>query len=303
MDEVELLNIIKKIFNHYHLGIIESCNELKHGFNRLVFDVNNKYVLKICINQEKESGIKREIEFYNHNQYEYCPELIVSDTSKKILPYIYTIEEKIMGKNLFDIWTNIDNKSKEKILFKFVEVLKKIHKRVSTKDYNVLEILQKFDILCKKSISKNIFSLEEINYLRELKPYMAVYLKEAKIGYIHGDLHFNNIFWINDEIKLIDFENYGIAPIDKEFDTINRMVRDPNSFLSKDNMDVYHNPQDYTIVMDYLKSSYPEICNQETYVDRLLIYDCLNSLKWIYYYPDYERYYDVLFQKSKKLLR
>ena len=303
MKRVELIDSIEKIFNYYDLGIIKSCSELKHGFNRLVIDINGIYVLKICVNQENELGIKREIEFYKHNQCIYFPKLIVSDTSKKILPFIYTIEKKINGKNLFDIWLNIDQKEKEEILFKLVEILKKIHKPVSSKEYNILEILEKFDILCEKNIAKNIFSLEEIKYLRELKNYMEYYLKNVKIGYIHGDLHFNNILLINDEIKLIDFENYGIAPIDKEFDTINRMVRDPNSFLSKDNMSAYHDPQNYRIIMDYLKFAYPEICNQENYSDRLLIYDCLNSLKWIYYYPDYERYHDVLFRKSKRLLR
>lgn len=303
MKQIELIDSIEKIFNYYGLGIIKSCSELKQGFNRSVIDINGIYVLKICVNQENELGIKREIEFYKHNQCIYFPKLIVSDTSKKILPFIYTIEKKINGKNLFDIWLNIDQKEKEEILCKLVEILKKIHKPVSSKEYNILEILEKFDTLCKKNIAKNIFSLEEIRYLRELKNYIEYYLKNVKIGYIHGDLHFNNIILTNDEIKLIDFENYGIAPIDKEFDTINRMVRDPNSFLSKDNVSAYHDPQNYRIIMDYLKFAYPEICNQENYSDRLLIYDCLNSLKWIYYYPDYERYHDVLFRKSKRLLR
>lgn len=303
MKQIESENIIKKIFNYYDLDIIKSCNELKHGFNRLVFEINGKYIVKVCVKPEKEIGMNREIEFYRNNQYEYCPKLIISDTSKKILPFIYTIEEKIDGHSLFDVWLNIDDKKKKEVLFKLVEVLKKIHKSVSSKKYNVLEILQKYDILCKKSMVKNIFSPEEINYLEELKTYLEYYFKDAKIGFIHGDLHFNNIFLDNDEIKIIDFENYGMAPIDKEFDTINRMVRDPNSFLSKDNTNVYHDPQNYKMIMDYLEFAYPEICNQENYSDRLLIYDCINSLRWIYYYPSYERYHDILFQKSKKLLR
>lgn len=132
---------------------------------------------------------------------------------------------------------------------------------------------------------------------------MLPFLKNTKVGYIHGDIHFNNIFLTNVGIKLIDFENYGIAPIDKEFDTINRMVRNPNSFLSKSDTNQRQDSQDYIMIMDFLKELYPEICKQENYEDRLLIYDCLNSMKWIYYYPEYKPYNDILFNKSKKLFK
>lgn len=49
--------------------------------------------------------------------------------------------------------------------------------------------------------------------------------------------------------------------------------------------------------------NYSEVCNKDNFENRLLIYDCINSLKWVPIYPDYEQYNDILFNKSKKLIK
>ena len=43
--------------------------------------------------------------------------------------------------------------------------------------------------------------------------------------------------------------------------------------------------------------------NGDKFDNRLLLFDCLNSLMWLEKYPKYELYNDILFNKSKKLLR
>lgn len=303
MNELQIVNSIKMIFRYYHLGTVNICSKINNGFSRMVFNVNNMYIIKICVNHEKEGNINNELSFYSNHYGDYYPNLIVYDDTKKILPYIYTIEEKINGNNLFEIWSTIDDKSKKKILFSLVEVLRKIHKTVEPFQYNELTFLNQFDELYQKCIKRNIFSKKETEYLQSLRLHMIEPLHNAKVGYIHGDLHFNNIFWTGDKIKLIDFENYGISYIDKDFDSLNRMSRNPSSFLYSDNKRIKCNFKDYEMIMDYFKEIYPEICKEEQYDDRLLIYDCINSIKWIYYYPNYKLYHDVLFQNSKKLVK
>ena len=77
------------------------------------------------------------------------------------------------------------------------------------------------------------FNDEKIVYLQKLKNVIYTLFKDTKVGLIHGDLHFNNVLLNNrNEIVLIDFENIEKSFIEKEFDPISRMSRNPNSFNS-----------------------------------------------------------------------
>ena len=54
--------------------------------------------------------------------------------------------------------------------------------------------------------------------------------------------------------------------------------------------------------IDKLEKDLPyDISNK--FEDRLLLFDCMNSLMWLYKYPNHSIYKDVLFNKSKKLLK
>ena len=103
-------------------------------------------------------------------------------------------------------------------------------------------------------------------------------------------------------MKLIDYENCEVAPLDKEFDPIARMVRNPNSYI-KLTMQSSVNPKDYEHIMPFIISYYPEVCHNPNFENRLLIYDCINSLKWLFIYPNYDLYNDILFDRSKKLMK
>ena len=138
--------------------------------------------------------------------------------------------------------------------------------------------------------------------MRELRNILTSYFENASFGFAHGDIHFNNIIYSDDGLKLIDFECYDIAPLDKEFDTIYRMVRKPNSFIKK-GLQSTVNPKDYEKIMSYIIQCYPEICQSDNFKNRLLIYDCINSLKWLNVYPEHKPYYDILFVGSKKLIK
>jgi len=138
-----------------------------------------------------------------------------------------------------------------------------------------------------------------LNYLKTKLP---LYFENAKFGFIHGDIHFNNLILTNNGLKLIDYECYGMGVLDKDFDSINRMVRNPNSLIKK-GIQNQVDSSDYKSIMPYLIENYPEVCSNSDFDNRLLIYDCFNSLKWLIVFPEHKPYHDILFSKSKKLIK
>ena len=77
-------------------------------------------------------------------------------------------------------------------------------------------------------------------------------------------------------------------------------TRNPNSFNT--NSEIILNDYDFQNIMNFIKNNFEEI-NNDKFDDRLLLFDCLNSLMWLDKYPKYELYNDILFNKSRKLLR
>lgn len=134
-----------------------------------------------------------------------------------------------------------------------------------------------------------------------LRASLPFYFENAKFRYIHGDIHFNNLIYSSSGWKWIDFEYYDVGPIDKDFDSINKMVRNPNSLIKK-GLQNSVNPEDYSKIMSFLREQYPEICQNSNFDNRLLIYDCINSLKWILVYPEHQFYHDVLLSLKVKNL-
>ncbi len=291
---MEEIKTIKQIFRHHQLGEPLTVKRLNTGFNRAVFEVNDEYVLKICLNPEKEAGVEREIAFYLNNNFPFTPSLVAFDTTKQRLPYIYTIETKQKGQNLFEVWPHLTKEEKEETLRELLSIIKTLHKEASP---NPEELTNLFNTYLSNAINAQVLKPNQVNQLQSLSERILPYFKDTKFGFIHGDIHFNNIIYTDQGLKLIDFEASTIAPLDKEFDTLFRMVRDPDSFSPN------QKKEDYEGVIDFFIENYPEVCQEENFQNHLLIYDIINSLRWIRLYPDYPRYNDILFEQSKKLLK
>ncbi len=96
--------VLQKIINK-HLSIWTSKTHIEKiniGFTNTVFNLNNHYISKICTNISNENAFKNEIDFYKRNKNnENIPKLIKYDVSKKEIPYIYEILEKLDGVSLY----------------------------------------------------------------------------------------------------------------------------------------------------------------------------------------------------------
>jgi|GEM_PF-2694441 hypothetical protein len=299
IDEI-LIKVIEKNINEK----IISIKQVNSGYSRIVFVINDRYILKIVTNPIKDSETIKEVKFLLNNNLEFIPKVIFSDFTKKSFPYVYYLERKINGESLLLKWPLLNENEKQQILIQLLKNLEKLHSLEYNPyfDTNYLDLLIKeYDNYLNRIIESNILNKEKIHYLHELKTIIPNLLEGAKTGLIHGDLHFNNIL-INDnnEISIIDFEKIKRSFIERELDPINRMSRNPNSFNT--NSEIILIDYDFRNIMNFIKNNFEEI-NNDKFDDRLLFFDCLNSLMWLDKYPKYELYNDILFSKSRKLLR
>ena len=294
--------IIKDIEEKINEKII-SIRQVNSGYSRTVFMINDKYVLKIVTNPSVERDTVNEVNFLLNNRLNFTPEIVFRDFTKQSFPYIYYLERKINGESLLLKWPLLNENEKQQILVQLLEKLKKLHSIEFNLcfDTNYLSlIIEEYDNYLKKLIESGVLNREKIHYLCELKNIIPQLLEGARTGLIHGDLHFNNIL-VNDDnvVSLIDFEKTKQSFVEREFDPINRMSRNPNSFNT--NPEVILMSHDFQNIMAYIKENSKEI-DYDRFDDRLLLFDCLNSLMWLEKYPKYELYNDILFNKSRKLI-
>ena len=63
-NEETLINYVVEICNKNGLGKVWSCKRQNIGFNRIVYNVNDMFVIKICVNYEKEpASIRKRVLF------------------------------------------------------------------------------------------------------------------------------------------------------------------------------------------------------------------------------------------------
>lgn len=296
--------IIQKIEKKIDEKII-SIKQINSGYSRMAFMINDRYILKIVNNPVKDNDTIKEVKFLlNNDNLEFIPKVIFSDFTKKSFPCVFYLERKINGESLLLKWPLLKENEKQQILVQLLEKLDKLHSLDynSHFDNNCLDLLLKeYDNYLNKIIESNILNKEKIYYLYELKNIIPKVFEGAKTGLIHGDLHFNNILVnANNEISIIDFEKIKRSFVERELDPINRMSRNPNSFNT--NSEIILTDYDFRNIINFIKNNF-ETINNDKIDDRLLFFDCLNSLMWLEKYPKYELYNDILFNKSRKLLR
>lgn len=283
---------------------ISTINQINSGYSRKVFVLNDRYILKVVIDPKKDNSTIKEINFLLNNDLSFTSNIIFSDNTKNQFPFVYYLEEKIDGESLLLKWPLLKKCEKEVILKQLLKYLEELHTYKYIRKFKnsaLSSLIDTYDKYMNEIIESDILTDKKIAYLQELKNVIYTLFKDAKVGLIHGDLHFNNVLLNNrNEIVLIDFENIEKSFIEKEFDPISRMSRNPNSFNS--NSKIQLNSSNFNDIMNFIKTNIVEI-NIDKFDDRLLLFDCLNSLKWLKKYPKHKLYNELLFESSMKLLK
>ena len=293
-----MINIkeLEKVFN----GRIDTFEKVNVGYSREVYKINNEFILKIVKNLKCENDSKKEVDFCSQHHFSFTPRIISSDFSKTIIPYSYFVEENIPGVSLMGKWKELKEDEKERIIEQLLNKLDILHKT----EYDCQEdnLSEEFDGYLKAIIESKILTEDQIKYLRDLKEVIPYLIKGRQRCLIHGDFHFDNVLIDNNlDCKIIDFERVKKSYLEREYDPLNRMARNPNALINN-SMSIVEDKKDFATIMKYVFAHYPEIDSEE-FSNLLLLFDCLNSMMWLPKFPDFELYNEILFNKSKKLTR
>ena len=276
---------IEKVIN----SIIEQNKELfgenakyekiNVGFTNTIYIVNNMFIVKICTNTDNEKNFEKEIKFYKANiSNDLIPKLYYSNVEKDIVPYYYEIMEKIEGVSLYNVWHTFDENQREDVIRQLCDAMKQFHRNVGESYDWTRKTSEPFISLYKKAKELNLFDNEEQEIIDKAYSKFGIYLESKEFVLIHNDLHFDNIFYNEGKIKLIDFERSIYAPRDFELDILYRMIRKPWKFASEETEE-YTKLEDYENIMMYIEKYYPELIHIDNLYKRLAIYDMAYYLK------------------------
>lgn len=274
------LQLAKKIaeVNKDIFGDFESISEINAGFNNSLFCVDDKYIIKICGNTNKENLFDVEANFYKANKdNESIPALYRYDKSKNNVPFVYEIIEKVPGKSIYYYWYKMSEYQKEEFIKKLVKVLKNIHAKEYL-SYDWVSFI-KTRILSNFNKTIDMFNEEEKNTILQLLEKCDDILYDGKFCLIHNDLHFDNILLDDKQnIKLIDFNDSVVAPFDFDFRLLYMSVSLPWKWANSE-MDPLQKPEDYKNLFEYIKKYYLELNSVKYLEERMLIYWILDDFK------------------------
>ena len=273
------------------------------GFTNTLYSVNDSFIIKICTDLNNEPKFKKEMEFYNTNKTnDLIPKLYYANTDKTNIPYYYEILEKINGVPLYNVWHTFDEEQRENIIKQLCEAMKQFHSNKGQKYDWVKRISDLFISSYNKAKELNLLTTEEQELLKSAYSKFDEYLQSNEFVLIHNDLHFDNVFYDNGKIKLIDFERSVYAPRDFELDILYRMIRKPWKFASEEN-EQYTKLEDYENIISYIEKYYPELIHIDNLYQRLAIYDIVYFLKQYVNAHQYEDLKKDVINASKSLMR
>ena len=271
--------------------------EISAGFNNKLFNVDDKYIIKICINDNLSDKFKKEASFYKLNKGDYIGKLYKYDDSKSIIPYVYEIIEKIDGMSLYYYWYKMNENLREETIKKLVYVLKDFHKPI--KNYNFANFLksQLRDYLNK---SQKYFNSEEVNVIKKVIDILDRYFVDEKIVTIHNDLHFDNIIYNNIKIYLIDFNDLSYGPIDYDLRYLYFCQFKPWKWANEE-MDSFQKVEDFKNIFNYLIKYYDELSIIKNIDDRMIIYMIVDDMR-LFSKSYNSELKDSVLNNSKKLI-
>ncbi len=281
----EIINIIIKK-NIYLFKNNLTVTKINVGFTNTVYNINDKFIVKICDKQENEENFKKEIDFYHSNsENDLIPKLYYSDIQKIDVPYYYEIIEKVNGVSLYNVWHTFSEEQREYLIKQICMAMKQIHSNIGQECDWVSYFKEQFSLLYSKAKELYIFSDDEQHLINHAYSKFEQYLKSDNFVLIHNDLHFDNILYNNGKIKLIDFERSMFAPKDFELAIFFRMVRKPWKFASEET-EQYTNSSDYANIKLYVERYYPDLINTPFLSQRLAIYDMVYFLEHLISHPE-----------------
>lgn len=258
-----------------------TVNKIEVGFTNQVYNVNDEFIVKIFRDKEKFDA---EQYFYKFYKGDFIPKIYNFGVLNE---KFYSITEKINGKNLYGIWHKLSDMQRKNIIYQLCDFMKKLHINIGKSNwlnYNTNDINKALSAL-----KNNEFVRENMHLFKNvIAEFPFVFGENESVCLIHNDLHFDNVFYCNGKIKIIDFDRCMLAPQDYELGIILRMNKAPHLFANE-NDEAKVEQKDYKKNTDYLQEFYPEIFKIKKLDKRLACYDLIYNLYLLNGFPNSNR--------------
>lgn len=190
----------------------------------------------------------------------------------------------------------MDEEEREDIIKQLCTAMKKFHSNIGNNYDWTKTTSDLFIKLYEKS--KLLFNEDEQKLIDKAYSRFSEFLDSNEFVLVHNDLHFDNIFYSNGKIKIIDFERSIYAPRDFELDILYRMIRKPWKFASEE-IEKYTKLSDYENIMTYIEKYYKELVSNKYLYQRLAIYDMVYFLKQYLNNPQIEELKQDIIDSAK----
>jgi aminoglycoside phosphotransferase (APT) family kinase protein len=274
-----------------------SIRKIDVGFTNTVFNIDNKYIIKICRLESNEPFFKREAQLYQFFKTALpVPQLLTYDDSKSVIDSHYMIYPIIEGDNLYNVWHELSVDQRKSITKQLCSILKKINQTDVTslpKTINIgnasswkEKILEKLNMHLSLVQTAGTLSESEVAQIRKYVESNQGTLDQEKMALVYWDAHFDNIIVKNDKIVgLLDFERTEIASIDFALDLVQRMVDVPKKYMSE-HAEQFARDEDYAHLMEWYREYYPELFDFEDIAIRINLYSITHDLEDLEGWPD-----------------
>ncbi len=282
----------------HNLPFVESLSRIPIGFTNEVYSVNDSFILKVCKKKSDEVWFKREVSLYTFFAEKIpVPQVIVFDSSKKIIPHFFMIYHKIQGENLYTKWHELSDKQRKRIIQELCTILKVINttplpiaKKICFRHVN--ERINWYEERCtqlKRVLHKVMKKkLIDASLAKKIKLFIqknAVFLHEQKISLVYYDVHFDNILVRKNKIVgLLDFEMVNLWSLDYVLTVPYRMISNPKEYASKQSENLICQ-KDYSNLLLWFQKYYPELFNFKNLKMRLVLYSITTDLKLLLEFP------------------
>lgn len=282
--KTDYISLAKLIAAKNHIDI-SSIKKFDSGEVNKVFNINNKFVIKIEGEPEVATNLlKRQPEKI---------EMLYQKGGRvpKILDYgqmdgkEYLLMEKIEGINLSADWWSFNDLQKENLIEQIAEQLIIFHsiksdlyfnnssnfKEAVSKEPNFAEINK----TTLKPKYKKLIETLEIFFESKLE----LLNEENTAVFNHNDLHFENIIYKDASITgIIDFDYFTYAPIDYELRKLIDFAHTPSNYLSR-KLGLKYKNQQLTVEIKMLRKHYPSLFQHQNQIDRIKLY-LIEELLW-----------------------
>jgi len=287
---------IKKVFHNFGFTDVKKIRKIDVGFCNDVYSIDEKYILKVNKDIADERDLEKEVFFCNLFKNKIpAPEVLVFDTSKKLLPNYFIIYRQIQGDNLYNKWHLLTDPQRRHVIKQICGFLKKINNTsadsyikkfkvdaaVSWEGY----IYKKINNWLDKFEKNKKLSYETIKKVKNFCQVDRGILAESKMALTYFDAHFDNFIVQGDTVVgMLDFERTDWLSIDYSLELVDRMVKEPKKY-SSEKTEKYIKDKDYKDLLSMYQKYYPKLFAFKNFHKRLAIYNVEHYLSDIFYFP------------------